>query len=219
MRELSQSEISGYLLAGESRNVEFKPEFLWTAPESKKLKEEVIKTIIAMSNTPNGGVILIGITHLQQTDGILYEYSGVSPRILRWYEQNGERVQRDVHSFCSVPADFQICFGLNREDENARENTFIVIKVNEFSTVPVITVANSSAREDTGSGNYIILSDNIYTRSFNATWSSKRCTHKELEDIIKMAADKYRVGLKLRGYVKLDSLEVKLKEERSEYEQ
>lgn len=218
MRQIEEKEIRDYLLTGENRNIEYKPGFLWAEESSKKLKEEAIKTIIALSNTPKGGVLILGINHIQKSDGVKYEYPGVCPKNFNWLERNEERIQRDVHSYCSAPAEFEITYGLVKDNKETMPRKFILFNVNEFLTLPLITIKNSSTKEDSGSKKYVIEENEIYARSFKAIWSSRKCSYKELEDIVKMAADKYRTNLKLRGYVKLGSLEVKLREERADYE-
>lgn len=218
MRQIDESEIKGYLLSGENRTVEYKPDFSWSDSTSLKAKEETIKTIIALSNTPKGGVVVLGVSHIQDKDGKRHEFAGVSKKNLNWFLKNDELVQQAVHAFCSVPADFEITFGSAVLKKGSEPIDFIIIIVKEFSVSPIITIKNSSSKDDTGTKGCIIKENEIYARSFSAIWSSKKCGHRELEDIIKLAADKHRADLKSRGYVKLDSLKSKLEKERAIYE-
>lgn len=52
----------------------------------------------------------------------------------------------------------------------------------------------------------ILRKDDIYVRSKKGPYSTIRATELELREIIKMAADKERIELRARGYVKTGEL-------------
>ena len=56
--------------ATETRSLEFKEGFNWEAQVSAKLKDELIKAILSMSNTPGGGAIILGINRYKNEENI-----------------------------------------------------------------------------------------------------------------------------------------------------
>jgi predicted HTH transcriptional regulator len=218
MRKIEETELLGYVQATkEGRNLEFKPCLSWDDQKSRKLREEIIKSIIAMSNTPGGGVIILGIEHAQKGKKSSYKMVGATSSQIRWFGSHYEKVEKHIHESCSEPPDFEMVWGETDKVNGGKAVKFVLIFVNEFNSLPIICSKTGSQKED-NKRDYVLREGDIYTRSYRATWSSKRCTTKELEEIIKLAADKHKQELKVRGYVKLDDLVVKLKEERVEYE-
>jgi hypothetical protein len=219
MRKIDEPKLLEYIQGTtEGRKLEFKPSLDWDDPNSKKLKEEIIKSIIAFSNIPTGGTIILGIDHRQDGSKIRYSLSGVSQVQINWIDEHYEQIEKQVQNFCSEPPNFEFVWGAtNKLDKMGKTLRFILVIVNEFVSLPIICSTTGSQKEE-NKIDYVLREGDIYTRSYRANWSSKRCTAKELEEIIKLTADKHRQELKLRGYVKLDDLVVKLKEERSEYE-
>ncbi|MBU0974382.1 ATP-binding protein [Patescibacteria group bacterium] len=217
MRQINEQEILNSILAREeSRNFEFKPGFQWTELKSRKLKEEVIKSIVAMSNTPSGGDIVLGIVWNQRIRR--HEPRGVNSKHLTYFTENYEQIEQQIHKICSQTPDFEIQWGEARIEKGKPRKRFIRIRVTEFSIYPILTIDHGKEREDTGTKDFVIKEDTLYVRTKKATWSSRKATWKEFEEVIRLTADKYRKQLKVRGYVKLDSLSVRLKEEREDYE-
>lgn len=202
----------------ERRDLEFKPGFEWNEVSSRKIQEKLIKAMIAMSNIPSGGVIVLGL----QTNTKTHKNSviGITQQHLNSFKKNIEQLQQKVHSHCSQPIDFTL-FEAYTNKINSEKRMFIVIKVSEFKIYPTICVLRGKEMED--NGKHSVLEEGlIYTRPRQAPWASKKTTAIELEEIIRLAADKYRVDLLQRGYQRMDSLDVlenKLAAERSEYEQ
>lgn len=219
MRKIDEADILSYAQGtSENRKVEFKPSLDWEVQNSRKLREEIIKSIIAFSNIPGGGTVVLGISHQQKGDKVTYIPAGASERQVKWFEEHYEQIEKHVQDFCSDPPSFEFVWGeTNKLDKKGVAKRFILAIVNEFNSLPVICSRTGTQKEENGK-DYVLREGDIYTRSYRASWSSKRCTAKELEEIIKIAADKHRHELKLRGYVKLDDLVVKLKDERAEYE-
>ncbi|MDD5731501.1 MAG: putative DNA binding domain-containing protein [Patescibacteria group bacterium] len=219
MRKIDEQELSGYLIGREEgRNLEFKPPFMWCAEESKKIKEETIKAVIAMSNTFGGGAIIIGIEVNKKSTKEKYSIVGINDKVFDWFNKNYEEIEKDIHRYCSITPEFEITWGEIECGDPWKMRKFILINVDEFSIMPIMCIANGKTREDSGIKDFLLKQDTIYSRTYKAQWSSRKCGVKELEEIIQLAADKYKQDLKIRGYVKLDSLVVKLKEERSDYE-
>ena len=93
----------------EGRRLEFKPGFHWTEEKSKKIREELIKAIIAMANTPSGGDIVLGMKWNQSKSK--HEAKGVKPKELKYFTNNYEKIEQQVHKYCSQTPEFEIQWG------------------------------------------------------------------------------------------------------------
>ena len=185
--------------ATETRSLEFKEGFNWEAQVSAKLKDELIKAILSMSNTPGGGAIILGIRTDTKTKKIFPE--GLSLKDVQSFTKNHEHIKTIVHGYCQRPIDFDIQNEPHPEDENKR---FVIFQVVEFSKWPMVTVKPSSTKED--NGKYSVIENHaIYTRSKLAQWSSIKAGPQEIEDIIEVAVKKYDAHIRSLGYTKVTS--------------
>src|SRR3989344_2270890 len=185
--------------ATENRQLEFKEGFNWEAQESTKLKDELIKAILSMSNTPGGGAIILGIRTDTKTKKIFPE--GLSLKDVQSFTKNHDHIKTIVHGYCQRPIDFDIQNEPHPEDENKR---FVIFQVVEFSKWPMVTVKPSSTKED--NGKYSVIENHaIYTRSKLAQWSSIKAGPQEIEDIIEVAVKKYDAHIRSLGYTKVKS--------------
>src|SRR3989344_1223096 len=185
--------------ATENRQLEFKEGFNWEAQESTKLKDELIKAILSMSNTPGGGTIILGIRTDTKTKNIIPE--GFSIKDAQSFTKNHEHIKTVVHGYCQRPIDFDVQNEPHPEDENKR---FIIFQVVEFSKWPTVTVKPSNTKED--NGKYSVIENHaIYARSKLAQWSSIKAGPQEIEDIIEVAVKKYDAHIRSLGYTKVTS--------------
>ena len=214
MRVIEEKDLLPYITGrDESRNLEFKPGFVWNDLSSRKIQEEVIKAVIALSNTPQGGDIVLGIKVKAGNSKIILE--GVQQTHIKYFTDNYEKVEQEIHKYCSRTPRFEIVSGSAHVAEEMKD--FILIRVEEYFDMPILTIEHGKEKEDNGKS-FVISSDTLYIRTQNAPWSSRKATYREFEETITYAADKLRRQLKMRGYIKLDDLDVKLKEERADYE-
>lgn len=190
---LLTSVLSG---ASENRRLEFKEGFNWEAQTSAKLRDELIKAVIAMSNTPGGGSIVLGIRTDTRNKKIYPE--GFSKKDADSFTKNQEHVRTVIHGYCQRPIDIDIKQESHPEDEN---KWFLVIQVSEFDKWPTVTVKPSSTKEDNGK-NTVIENHAIYTRSKLAQWSSIKAGHQEVEDIVEIAVKKYDTHVRSLGYTR-----------------
>jgi hypothetical protein len=218
MRQIEEDELLGHIQAQkEDQNTEFKSAFDWHDVKSRKLKEEIIKAVIAMSNTPTGGRIILGIREDNKSKKKLMD--GVRLDQISWIEKNFEKVESDIHKFCSDYPAFEFLQGNSGKLVKGKLTYFIIISVTEFRARPIICKLTGDEQDEK---NKKILSDgDMYVRTYDGQWASKKCSSKELEDVIKMATDKSQKDLEIRGYVRIDQVKdlmERLKKERTDYE-
>lgn len=187
MKKLSNREMQKIFEYGyEFQNLEFKAAFEWKdRAKASWLQERTIRTILAMSNTPNGGRIIIGI---RETKDKTYDYTGVNETQLQSF-RNYDKIKGMIDGFAKPYAEFDILYG------EFEDNTYIIINVNEFEELPVTC-------DKDGTNNEILVKDTIYTRARSGQPSSIKANSSELQKIIRMAADKERKQLHTRGWEK-----------------
>lgn len=200
----------------ENRSREFKSPFDWGDHKSRKIKEETIKAIMAMANTPSGGVVVLGISEDNKKKKIV---TGATSNQIEWIEKNYESVENDINKYCSEYPDIKFATGKTNKLPDKKLTPFIVIFVSEFTHRPMI--CKRTGDEIDSNGKKILIEGDIYGRSYSGGWASKKCSSKELDEVIKLATDKSQRDLEIRGYIKIDQVKdlmEKLKKERSDYE-
>jgi len=168
--------ISGILESpNESKSIEFKPSVPWpsnidTIQQNNKI-QEIIKSILAMSNTRDGGKIILGI----EKDGKEKRYSlkGMSEGDLKTYDQ--DLIFEHVRNFGEPEPKFQV---LNIEYNN---KNFIVFAVQSFIFAPIICRNKRSLNQ--------LENAVIYIRTDKP--ETKRITElSEMREIIDLAIEK-----------------------------
>lgn len=183
--------------AAETRQLEFKEGFNWEAQGSSKLREELIKAILAMSNTPGGGLVIIGVRTDTRTKAVFLE--GLSDNDAESFGKNQEQIKTIVHNYCQRPIDFEIKSERYPEDG---AKWFIVFQVSEFSRWPTVTAKSGKVMEDNGKSK-VIEYHAVYTRSKLAQWSSVKAGPREIEDIVETAVKKYDTHVRSLGYTRV----------------
>lgn len=186
MKELTEAKIQEILQGNaESLNTEFKASFdfgtnVW-------MREKLICSMLAMSNTRDGGSIVIGIEEnkLDKT----YEYLGVQEEHLSTF--NGDNLKAKVESFSSFPLDYEIGMG------SYKGKKYIIINVPEFALNPAICKKCGDNQED----KTILEEGAIYIRTLKDKPSSIKL-HKpaDVQDFIERVADKQISHLHHRGW-------------------
>ncbi|MBI2018198.1 putative DNA binding domain-containing protein [Candidatus Daviesbacteria bacterium] len=178
MRKIDEQALLEYLqMLKEEKSIEFKSSFDWHEVNSRKIKEEVIKAIIAMSNIPNGGVIILGIKEDNRSKRKLTD--GITLSQIDWIEKNFEQIESDVHTYCSEYPKFEFVYGETDKLPSNKLTAFVLIFVKEFSIRPVI--CKTTGKEVDDKGKKILLEGDLYTRSYSGGWSSKKAATRELE--------------------------------------
>lgn len=190
MKKLSDQQIKTLLeVAYELRNREFKSPFSWADSRSSWLKEKVTRAILGMTNTKSGGNIIIGVEEDKNKRLIL---KGLTDNQLQSFEDY-DGIKGFVDGFSYSDTIFNMAWG------EYQKGKYVVVTVQEFYDVPLI------CKKD-GQHKGILCKDDIYVRSKKAPYSTIRATELELREIVKMAADKERVELTQRGWVKSGEL-------------
>jgi predicted HTH transcriptional regulator len=183
MQKLDEAQIKQWLSMGsERRDLEFKSPFTWTDTSSIWLQEKVICAILAMSNTRNGGVIIIGVNEKNVP-------IGMTDTQVKSFE-NYEDIKRLVDGFASLATDFEIYLA------ETDKRKFVVFIVRDFYETPIICRKNGDVSVD------VLKQDKIYARSLKAQYSSKMADVFELTEIINLAVDKQTNRLKERGWTR-----------------
>jgi hypothetical protein len=177
---MSTSDIQQYIEAGaESRHIEYKRSFSW---DDVPIRTKIIKTILGMSNTKDGGSIIIGME--EQPDNS-YLPQGIQADHLSSFQDTDT-----IKEHASKYADPYAIFNVTIEKHNGVN--FVLINVTEFDELPVIC-----KNEHTG----ILRRGAIYVRSKRGKPETIEVpTEVEMREIIEMAVDKANIKLSKRGY-------------------
>lgn len=188
--------ISVFSGATETRTLEFKEGFNWEVQDSAKLRDELVKAVLAMSNIPGGGTIILGIRTDTKKKKIYPE--GMSLKDAQSFIKSDEHIKTVVHGYCHRPIEFEIKQEPHPEN---KDKWFLIFQVGEFVKWPTITARPSKTKENNGN-TPVIEHHTIYTRSKLAQWASIKAGPQEIEDIVETAVKKYDVHVQSLGYVR-----------------
>lgn len=167
---MEKSDIEALLGIGEFRNLDFKA----SHELDKNAKIELTKDLLAFSNIPDGGRIIVGVKeNKKDLDGKRFELTGIEPEhLVTWTHDNLADTARNYadpfveFEFETVPVDEGVC---------------IVIKIREFEEIPVICKQRFG---DT------LRSGAIYTRTCGKRESAEARSQTEIREILNMATEK-----------------------------
>lgn len=183
MRQMSGEEFSHIIeMAHESRNIEFKTSFSWVDDSSKWLRERVIKTILGITNTPDGGYIVIGID--EENGNPVFNGTATEHIITFTFDA----ITGTVSRFASTTINIEIYIA------EYRSNKYVVLRIEEFETLPVIC-------KNDGQEPGVLERGKIYCRAQSGPPRNIPVTEIEMQEIIELAMDKQQVRLRQRGYV------------------
>lgn len=181
MKETDEARVAALLEGStERRNLEFKSPFSWSDLDRLWLRERTIRAILAMSNTPNGGNIVIGVDENERKQPRL---TGMSAAEIASFE-NGEAIKGTVDSFASLGTEFEVSIGL------FQARTFVIITVSEFDRRPVICARDGELTGKAGDEKRVLRKGDIYTRSRRGEPRSDRITDNELDELLDLWASK-----------------------------
>ena len=182
----------------ENRHREFKPPFNWKDQKSNWIKETVIRTILGFSNTPQGGLLIIGVSEDSQKRPVV---KGLTPDELLSFDQY-DTIKGVVESFSSTSINFEIGWG--EYSSSKSKVNLILISVSEFQELPTICKRGGQTEK--------LRRGVVYARQKIGTAGTIAATEVEMGEIIKMAADKNLSELEARGLISLNKKPQPLKE-------
>ncbi len=178
---MKREDTSLHIEAGEeTRHREYKQSQSW---DDKEFRAKIVRSILAMANTPDGGAVVIG---MRQDDDGSFLKDGIDPehRKTLGFEEMRDWVDRYADPF----ADFSI----RAHEEDGK--SFLIITVREFDQHPVICKRDGPSGLEKGA---------IFVRTRNRRPESARIPdHVHLRELIDRAIDKGERALRARGYVR-----------------
>lgn len=157
----------------ESRGVELKSSTPWVDVNHQYELQNIVRSILGISNVKDGGKIVLGIKQLPDKT---FVPEGMSEEHLRTFNQDD--IYQLVRSFGNPEPRFEI---KNMEHEG---KFFIVFFVQEFLYSPVICIKNGK-----NTGPTPLVEGAIYTRT-NKPETKRVDRETEMREIINLAVDK-----------------------------
>lgn len=167
----------------ESKSVDFKESSRWD-----DIKWQLIRTIIAMGNLRDGGIIVIGASE----SGNSWNLTGIENSNLNTYDV--DNIIDAVNKYASPPIKIEIVLV-----EYKNKKKFLAIQIHEFSDTPFVCRKNGP--EDTKK----LCAGEFYVRPSGKPRTTKVITSEEMHDLLELAAEKrarrilevaHRIGLK-----------------------
>jgi predicted HTH transcriptional regulator len=177
---------------GEERNLEHKRGIPWIDAE---WKGKICKSMMAMANIRDGGVIVIGVS--EDSTGTSFVASGMTSEEADTFRPD------EVADFVRQHAVPFVDFTLRRIEHDAK--TFIVIQVREFDELPVVCRKTGPNKMRSGA---------LYTRTRGKPETGEVSSESELREILDMAVEKSirhyfartnRAGLTVDGQASTDA--------------
>jgi Putative DNA-binding domain len=152
---------------GETRNIEFKKSYDWGNPQHKA---KIVKCILAMSNTKDGGYLVLGIDDDKQG---LEKLCGMDSE--HYQKINFDHIVVEVNKFADPPISFQ----MNNIEEKSK--SFVLFRIPEFEEFPIICKK---------SGEQGLKEGAVYSRSKSKPESAIIRSQSEMRELIDMAINK-----------------------------
>lgn len=161
--------------AGESAHIDAKGPMEWDGGEASA---SLTKDILALANSRDGGVIVIGKAEAQPGKFVL---AGLSDQQAASFETT--KVAAWVNNHCSPPVNV-VCY---RQEH--RDRTFVVIAVSEFHDVPVICTKQYEVPSPGKPSKVLLRKGAVYVRTANAE-SAPLSSVEEMRQLIGLATVK-----------------------------
>lgn len=189
MNKYTENRMAELLETGyELRSLEFKSPFLWSDIKSRWLKENVVKAVLGMTNTRDGGEIIIGIEEIKKGKNKELKPVGLTDNEFNSFKDY-DAIKGYIDGFSYTETNFDISWG------KFEKNKYIIFTVRDFDEIPAICKKDSQEKD-------VLKKNVIYTRSKKAPYSTIPTTDIELREIIHMAVDKEKSELKKRGWIR-----------------
>jgi predicted HTH transcriptional regulator len=170
---MQKVDIETLLQSGEFRNLDFKE----THPLDGNAKREITKDLMAFSNIPDGGRIIIGVKEkkgdITEQKGMHYELTGMDPGHLSTW------IHDHLADFAKNHADPYVEFEFQKVLID--KNYCLVIRIKEFEEIPVV------CKKDSGN---TLRCGAIYTRTQGKRESAEVRSQTEAREILDLAVQK-----------------------------
>lgn len=162
---------AAYLRLGfETRGLEFKQSLDWGDREARL---GLIRTFMAMSNTRDGGAVVVGVR--ENADGT-YTPKGMSREHFDSFAPDDVAAQ--TAHFADPPVEMRTVKGAHDG------MLFVVVEVDAFSNVPTV------CRQADGSGSRTLREGAVYIRPAGTPRTEEIHTHRDMRDIIDQAVER-----------------------------
>lgn len=152
---------------GETRNIEFKKTYDGGNPQHKA---KIVKCILAMSNTKDGGYLILGIDDEKQG---LEKLTGMEQE--HYEKLNYDHIVVEVNKFADPPIAFHM-YPIQNEDKY-----FVLLRIPEFDEFPIICKR---------SGEQGLKEGAVYSRSKTKPESALIRSQSEMRELIDLAINK-----------------------------
>jgi hypothetical protein len=167
----------------ESLSVEFKGPLKWENNQASMswLQAKCIKAVLGFSNTPGGGLVLIGINDDGKGNR---EFVGLTPEMVESFN-NTEAIQECIDKYADGPLSYSLKTIIHKADKE--EQTYIAITVNEFDDMPNLCTRDFYIVKTNRDKDYILRKHDMYTRARKGRFSTIKATALELRSIVSLA--------------------------------
>jgi hypothetical protein len=177
----------------EQRAREFKSPFTWGDATAIWIQEETTRATLALTNTPGGGRVIIGIKEDGQKQSVIQGLSDVQLRSFGAYDS----IKGTIDSFSTIGINFEIGWG-EYKSETIESAKLVVISVAEFDRWPAICKKDGCQHPQ---NRLILRVGDVYARAIKGPAASIRATEREMFELIQLSADKEIADLRRRSYV------------------
>lgn len=157
--------------SAESRNYDFKRGFEWSTTSKETL--EIVKDILAFSNTQDGGTLIIGI------DDQTREFSGEPD--CWWNTFDPTKIMNTVNRYCAPRINLTVTIKENFE-HNGNQGTIVVLQISEFESVPILSIKPGN----TSDNEHVFRSPALFIRT-NSASSEEISNPDDFRDLINRA--------------------------------
>ena len=172
----------------ENLNLEFKETFDFV--KNEWARERLIRSILALSNTRDGGYVVIGVRENQDKT---FSPNGMKEEHLTIFKSKLEDLKSKIESFSSSPVNYEI--GIGKYEIEKEERDIILITVIEFILNPLICRKNGKHKDK------ILEEGSIYVRTLKDKPSSIKLTNPiDIQDFLERTSDKQIINLHNRGW-------------------
>lgn len=176
---MDEQGIRAFIEAGkESRHLEYKQSISW---KETHIRINIIKAILGMANTPDGGTIIIGME--KQTDNS-YIPKGVIADHLTTFQSEDE-----IKDLVSTYADPYVEFDVRIDEHESKK--YVIFSISEFAELPVICKKEYPD---------ILRRGALYIRSKRKPETIEIPSQVEMRELLELAIDKGNLRLAKRGY-------------------
>lgn len=157
----------------ESQAIDFKEPAAWD-----NLKWRVIKTLMAMGNLRDGGIIVIGVSERGST----WELTGITAAHLATYDVDVIIAQVNAHASPHLDIDV-----VTVKHENGK--TFLAIQAREFVDAPIVCKKKAEVGSQ-GRSRLVLEEGAVYVRPPGLARTTRVMDAQQQHDLLELAAEK-----------------------------